>query len=85
MPPAKAATSGTVSDMEIIRRQRRPTILAHIAVLLCVGVVAILDSHATLGIDAAPFGLSALIVVAGVLARPSIVAGGAVTQAMAVT
>jgi hypothetical protein len=35
------------------------------------GVVAILDPHKTLGIDAATFGLSALIVLIGVRARPS--------------
>ncbi len=40
------------------------------------GVVAILDPHKTLGIDAATFGVSALIVLIGVRARPTPVREG---------
>jgi MFS family permease len=45
-------------------------------------VVAVLDPYRTLGIDAATFGISALIVVAGVKVRPSPAREGAVRPSL---
>src|SRR5438874_2573333 len=92
-PPTQAATGGRPGRARSRRATRREvrSRLRHrqhhlpgqiLGFVAGAAVVAILDPHKTLAIDSVTFGLSALILVTGVRARPAPARDGAIRSSL---